>query len=263
MASVNDVATPALVFGPGAFALNQRTATGPGGAAQNTSRVDCSVNNAEVLDPYSARPVLRTRAGGNVAGGYNGGGVGNKSICGFNAGNLLPLASVISFTYTWQDLDPANAGALVVFANFILDVNGDGSALRIAAIDPAALPALGNGSTVVNGDGSKTTTWLGATDNLLIVQGLPGPPLPPGVGFVPPTVPGAPLPAGWPSNSYSVAAILAAYPACRLAQGSTGDGGMPIAPNVVPPVLLICGDSNNQRIRAFQLSSVRLNGTSL
>jgi hypothetical protein len=210
-------------------------------------RVDCSVNSAYVELPYSAHPVLHARSGGNAAGGFNGGGLGNKCILGYRAGNGLPLSQVVSFEYTWLDLNPGTSG-LPVYANLLIDVNGNGTAYKIAVIDPASPPALNTGSTVVNPDGSRTTTWLSASNNVLVVNGLLNPPLPPGgPGFVPPTVPGAPLPGGWPSNSYSFAAILA-------------DGGLPVSPNKTPALMLVTGDSINQIIRAFRLSGVKLNG---
>lgn len=226
-------------------------------------RVDCSVNSAYVELPYSLHPVLHTRSGGNPAGGYNGGGTGNKCILGFAAFNLLPLGDLETIEYTWLDLNTATSG-LPCYANLVIDVNGDGTAYRIGVIDPASLVGLNNGTTVSNADGSFTTSWDAATQNLILVNGLPVPPLPPGgPGFVPPTVPGAPLPGGWPSNSYSVAAILAAYPNARLAQASSGDGGLPKAPNKTPAFMLITGDSLNQLIRAFRLSDVRLNGVAV
>jgi len=236
------------------------TLRGGGGAFEMFSRVDCSVNAAYVESPYSRTPVLHTRSSGQVAGGYNGGGVGNKSILGFRVGNGLPLGQLQRIEYTWLDLNPAMSG-FATYANLIIDVNGDGSAYKIAVIDPASLPGLNNGTTVTNPDGSHTTTWLGASNNVLLVNGLLNPPLPPGgPGFVPPTVPGGPLPGGWPSNSYSIAAILAAYPNAKLAEASSGDGGLPRAPNTTPAFLLATGDSNNQVIRAFLLSNVKFNG---
>lgn len=223
-------------------------------------RIDCSVNAAYVEALYSDSPVLHARSGGNIAGGYNGGGAGNKCVIGFRVGNLLPLTEFSGISYTWLDLNPATPG-LSVYANFVLDLNGDGSAFRIVVVDPASLAVLNNGTTVLNPDGSKTTTFDASTMNLLVVNGLPVPPLPPGgPGFVPPTVPGAPLPGGWVSNSYSISAILAAYPDCRFSEAASGDGGLPISPNVTPAFLLGTGDSGNQLIRAFRLSSVKFDG---
>lgn len=226
-------------------------------------RVDCSVNSAHVESLYGKAPVLHAQPGGNVAGGFNGGGLGNKCILGFRVGNLLPLGSLSGFKYTWRDLNPATPG-IATYVNLVLDVNGNGSAYKIAVVDPASPPGLGNGTTVTNPDGTKTTTFDAATMNLLIVLGLPVPPLPPGgPGFVPPTVPGAPLPGGWPSNSWSIAAILAAYPACRLAEASSLDGGLPKAPNTTPAFMIITADSINMLVRAFRITDIEFNGVAI
>jgi len=228
-------------------------------------RVDCSVNCAYVEGPYSANPVLHSRSGGNTAGGFNGGGLGNKTMLGYRVGNGLSLSQVVSVEYTWRNLNPGTSG-LPVYANFVIDVNGNGTAYKIAVIDPAAAPGLNLCTTVTNADGSFTTTWLAASNNVLLVNGLLNPPLPPGgPGFVPPTIPGAPLPGGWPSNSYSFASILApgAYPNAKLAEAASGDGGLPKSPNKTPALMLITGDSINQIIRAFRLSDVKFNGVAI
>lgn len=237
---------------------------GGGGGLNYPNRLDASVNNGRVENPYSANPILHCQSGGNVAGGFNGGGTGNKCILGYDVGNLLPLGAFTGFDYTWRDLAPYISG-LPVYANLVIDVNGNGTAYKIGVVDPASPLALGNGSTVTNLDGSFTTTFNAATQNLLIVNGLPT--VLPGVGppYVPPTVAGAAPPtygftAGWGSSSYSIAAILAAYPNARLARAASGDGGLPVSPNVTPALMLITGDAINQRIRSFQLSSVRFNG---
>lgn len=225
-------------------------------------RVDCSVNSAYVESPYSDAPVLHARSGGNTAGGFNGAGTGNKAMLGLRVGTT-PLAQVMSLVYTWTDLNPATPG-LPTYANFVIALNGPpgSAAFRIGVIDPVSPAALGNGTTVTNPDGSFTTTWLGATDNILLVNALPAPGFAAGPPFVAPTVSLAPLPpaGNWPSNSYSLGAILAAYPGATLIEASSGDGGLPVSPNTTPPVILVTGDSTNQRIRAFRLTDIRWNG---
>lgn len=251
------------IIGRGRYARETYPSRSTGAASDFAfqNRVDCSVNSAHVESPYTAMPVLHAQSGGNTAGGYNGGGTGNKTILGYRVGNGLPLGSLVSLEWTWLDLNPATSG-LPVYANLVIALNGlVGSApYKIAVIDPASAPVLNNGATVTNLDGSFTTTWLGASMNLLIVNGLASPGFAVGPPFVTPTVIGAPLPGGWPSNSYSLADILAAYPAATLIEASSLDGGLPKAPNKTPPFLLVTGDSTNQIIRAFRLSDVKFNG---
>jgi len=256
------------VIGHGRYGRETYPGRGAGGGGGGSdfsfpNRVDCSVNSAHVESPYSIMPVLHAQSGGNAPGGYNGGGTGNKCMLGYRVGNGLPLGALTSIEWTWKDLNPATSG-LAVYANLVLALNGPpGSAVyKIAVIDPASLPALNNGSTVTNLDGSFTTTFLGASMNLLIVNALSVPGTAIGAPFVPPTVSLAPLPptSNWGSNSYSISAILAAYPGATLIEASSGDGGLPVAPNVTPPFILVTGDSTNQRIRAFKLSNVKFNG---
>ena len=118
-------------------------------------RADQSVNAGRVDNPYSSEPILRTQSSGNAAGGFNGGGTGNKSILGFRPSFAgLPLAIVDALSWTWTDL--INAGVLPPYMNVILDLNGDGSAFAIGVIDPNGAPGLGMGGATFNPDGSVT-----------------------------------------------------------------------------------------------------------
>ncbi len=243
---------------------------GPTPSPAFARRIDHSVNNARVDEMYTATPVLRASSGGNAVGGFNGGGVGNKCILGIDVGTV-PLAALSTIEYTFRDLnfgiEPSGSPPLP-YLNLVLDVNGDGSAFKLASIDPSfGPPLLANCTVVTNLDGSKTVTFNAASNNLLVVLGLPVPPLPPGgPGFVPPTqttnpVPPYGLPGAWQSASYSIGAILAAYPNARLAPGATGDGGMPKTPNVTLGMMVILGDSTNQIEQAWLLSTVLFNGS--
>jgi hypothetical protein len=254
------------IIGRGRYARETYPSRSAGAASDFTfqNRVDCSVNSAHVEAPYTVLPVLHAQSGGNTAGGYNGGGTGNKSILGFRVGNGLSLSLLSSIEWTWLDLNPATSG-LPVYANLVIDVYGDGSVFKIGVIDPSALPVLNNGNTVLNLDGSRTTTWLGASDNILIVNGLSAAVPAAGPPYVPPDVQGAAPPTygftgGWPASSYKLSTILGAYPNATLAEANSLDGGLPKSPNKTPALLLVTGDSTNQIIRAFRLSNVRFNG---
>lgn len=233
------------------------------------TRIDHSVNAARVDSLYTVAPILRTRTSGGAAGGYNGAGTGNKSImgCQVNSGSGVPLGSFGSLVYTYIDrqggIEPA---ALPPFANLVLDVNGDGSAFKLLVIDPSfGPPALDNCVVTPNLDGTTTVTFTVPANNFLVVNGLETPPLPPGgPGFVPPTFAVTPLPpyglpAAWQSASYSVAAILAAYPSARIIEGATGDGGMPAATTTLP-LLIIAGSSDTNTEQAWQLTNVQFDG---
>jgi hypothetical protein len=59
------------------------------------------------VDAFSSgSAILRTKTDGHVAGGYAGGGVGNKSILGHFLAAPLPLASLVSIEFTVLRITP-------------------------------------------------------------------------------------------------------------------------------------------------------------
>ena len=233
---------------------------GPGGGSADLfthlERGDFSVNCARVENAWSNDPVLHTQTRGPlVSGGYNGGGTGSKAILGVNVGDGLPLAALLSLSWSWRNMVPYVATPFGVYANLLVDLFGNGTVYKILVIDPSSVPALNNGTTVINVDGSKTTSINFATEWVLVVLDVPG--YPPGV-----PVPAVNLaPAGsWLNRSYRLADIAAAYPLAVLRRAATGDGGLPIA-TVTPALLLCAGDSGNNRVHAMRVTEILLNGS--
>lgn len=238
--------------------VTQPYQTGGSNLFQFPNRVDLSVNTAWVMDPYSPNPMLHTGTGGNAVNGFNGAGVGNKSILGFDVGNGLPLGALANIDWNYQDLSPYIVQPWPKpFANLIIDLLGTNLLYVLAIIDPQANPALIMGTNTVNMDGTSTWAWNGATDAMLIVGSdvvSPAKPilLPPthtvGVGFL--------------NNSFSIATILATYPAATLRRASSLDGGMPRA-TVTPAFMLVEGDSANNRNINVRLGPVHFNGVAV
>ena len=230
---------------------------GGGNLFTRLQRGDFSVNAARVENAWSETPVLHTQTHGpSGAGGFNGGGGGAKSILGVDVGNGFALGALVSLSWTWLDLVPYVASPLETYCNLIVDLFGNGSVYKVLVIDPASVPALNNGTTVTNGDGSRTTSILFSSQWVLVVNDVPGYP------------PGVPAPAvnlapggSWLSRSYRLADIAAAYPLAVLRRASSLDGGLPIA-TVTPAMLLCCGDSANNRVQAFKIGGITFNGTS-
>lgn len=215
------------------------------------SRADLSVNDAYVEGPYSQTPVLHAHSGGNVAGGFNGAGIGSKAILGLRNNGLdgLPLGQLKNFKYTWLDLSPpTSTGPFTgAYVNFIVDMLGDGTQLNIFAIDPLADASLVNNTTTVNPDGTSTTSFDAATQCPIIIT--------------PPAVVTAPAHTFGGRNSYLISAILADYPNAVLREADVAtDGGSPKSPIKSSPFMIITGDSANNVVRAFQVKNVLVNG---
>jgi len=95
---------------------------GGGGGPLNFNRVDCSVNSGRVEALYESVSYLHGQTAGNVAGGFNGGGVGNKAIIGFSAADGLLLSAWNGqLSYTWKSLQ-VSTSPLKVYANLVVDL---------------------------------------------------------------------------------------------------------------------------------------------
>jgi len=226
------------------------------------NRVDLSVNNARVNECYSATPMLKCNTGGNVVNGYNGGGLGNKAILGFDVLENQGLANLISISWTYTNMSQY----IPIFwtkpyANLILQLNPLVPTYNVAVIDPQIAALLSPGSEVTNLDGSKTWTWLAASNALLIVgspasfpaQVLPLVPPPPVISF------GA---GAYPAASYTIASLLASYPGAVFKKASSLDGGLPKT-TVTPAFMLVEGDSANNTNINMLLGDVIMNGINI
>jgi hypothetical protein len=220
------------------------------------ARGDFSVNKASVDNAWSAFPVIKTQTGVNAAGGYNGGGTGNKAILGVDVGDGLLLSAFTGLAYTWRPMVPYVATPLLPYINLIVELGAPAPAgYKILNIDPNAPPALNSQTTINNGDGTFTTTFNSATNFIQVVNDVPG--YPPGN-----PVPAVNLaPAGiWTTRSYRISDIVAAYPTATLRKVASGDGGLPIA-TVTPAMLVIGGDSGTNRVEAWRIGPMSFNGT--
>lgn len=220
---------------------------GGGSAFEFPNRLDCSVNSGRVSELYTAAPVLHTQPAANPAGGFNGGGTGNKAILGLEVGDGLPLGALQSLSWTWLDLSFTNAGPFETYSNLVVDVNGDGSLYKVFVNDPASVPALLNTTNVTNGDGSVTSSVVVPANLFLIVNDLAG------------VVPVVNLGPSWLNHGYALADVLAVYPNAKLKAVNSGDGGLPAATRT-PAWMLLTGDSGNHRLIAMRITGAAFNG---
>jgi len=223
-----------------------------GGAGPlNLNRVDCSVNSGSVESPYNFTSYLRTQTAGNVVGGFNGGGIGNKSILGYRTADLTLLSAYSGLQYTWKSL-ATSTSPLLVYANMVVEPDPIGAPgqYKIFVVDPAAVAPLNVCTTVLNGDGSSTTTNNPALHNVQVVNDLLG---------VIPAVNLGPL---WQDHSYTIASILAVYPNARFREAASGDGGLPKL-QTTPAFMLITGDSATNALLAFSVAAAKFNGVAV
>lgn len=213
----------------------------------NGSGTDFSVNDAGV-DFFQGYFVLHNGARVNAAGAYTGGGVGNKSLRGVMGLNGLPLSSLTSISFTWQNIvgtggayynPPGPVSSSVPYINVLVDFGGGN--VRFLSIMDSSLganvtPAVG---TYSNPGGLNTLTYSWAnTKDVLVVN---SPPLPVPGGVLPDAVdaPGT----IWQQNAYKFSDLVAANPGAVLIDTFPNDGGMP-AGAIVPAMMLASGDSN-------------------
>lgn len=232
------------------------------------NRIDVSVNKAHVDNPQSTVPVLVTKTGTNNAGGFNGGGLGNKAMLGIQGFNGMPLSELQSVVWIWQELEAAHPDplGLRVYANLIIEPDPIGfpGVYKVLVLSDTLAPIIDVISTPLGG-GSWKITW--PTDSKKLVfcvnpAGLPAPPNPVESVWVSPP-PGVPFFSAvnnmYFTQLFAMADILAAYPNARLVDASSGDGGLPHT-TVTPALMIIVGDSNNVVMVSRLIKQVQVNG---
>jgi len=245
--------------------INLGNGGGGGGSGRNQT---FSVNTASVDSGYQdGSVVLRTGSTVNPTGAFTGGGGGNKSIFGAFGFNQLPIGSLSSVEYVWENVAgptgpffiPPGAGTpLTPYVNLIVDFDplGAGDIRVLALIDDSLAAAItaSIGTYVNNGSNELTYSWDN-TMNTLIVLAPPNP-VPGGVA------PDVSVGASWFDNSYRWADLVAANPSAILVDAYPADGGMPSGA-ILPSVLLVSGDSSNLVRSGKRMKSFTVNGSEI
>lgn len=240
----------------------------PGGGSADlfvfNNRADHSVNHADIQNPFSDTPVMRTRTGVSSAGGFNGAGLGNKAILGFDTGDGLPLGSLATISWTTTNMTPFITSPWPIpYFNFVIDLLGTdiiGNGFNIGVIDPQAGAGLFPGSSVLNPDGSTTWNWSAAlSNNIQIVNSTVVSPKNP-VNIPPSNIIGPGTP--WQNRSFTIAQVLLTYPAAVLRRRSSLDGGMPKT-TVTTPFMIGVGDSGYNAEITQKIGPVLINGVAV
>ncbi len=242
---------------------------GGGGFLVSTYQ-DYSVNEASV-DCVMGSLVLRTSALAPGAGGFTGGGVGNKSIAAILGYENLPLSQLLNISFQWTNVVgpaginyiPAEPTTTVTpYVNVLVDFdpNGAGDVRNLVLITDQLNPDINDsvGTYVNDGNNTLTYSWNN-TQNVLIVLSPPNP-TPGGVA------PDVSVGASWLENSYKFSDLVAANPdAILIAQtpdNFPNDGGLP-AGALVPAILLLSGDSGTQIKQGKQILTLTINNEEL
>jgi hypothetical protein len=230
------------------------------------NRADLSVNGALVEGFRTTGAILRTQTNLNVAGGFAGGGVGNKCILGNWGYDNFALSALLSCRFRFLDLTPQivmiagnngyfntiveldPVGAPGVFAIFSFCT--DNPPVNVGVVTTPALNTRQiDWSTPANFVGVVLDKGMVTAGGPIVVQSA-GP-----ANFPLNT-------ANWSSRGYSIPSILVAYPNARLRNALPVDGGMPFN-SVVPAILLVLGDSGNRVLAQRLLQSWQLNGVEI
>jgi len=238
------------------------------------NRVNISVNKSTIDNYQRVIPILRSQTGPNLTGAYNGGGIGNKPILGLRGFSGLPLGDIDSIEFTWKDLLPetttlllssgpvvgdhgeplgSSAIALLPFINLIVDLNGDGSLIKIFNMSQTLPPTSDTNFTVTALGPDKYNYLFDPLVNTFeIVLGLP--PVP----FVAPFINNGP---SWFAQAFRMEDIIAlgAYPNATLIDIASGDGGMP-KDVVTPSIVLAMGGSSNVDAGLKIIEEIKFNG---
>jgi hypothetical protein len=216
-----------------------------GGGGFGAGGQDLSVNKASVIGR-----VLHTQTGPNLAGGYNGGGVGNKALLGLSGFSGASLAG-LKLRMIWTSVlgDPAVL-ATHPFFNLILDINATG-VFAVVSISDTLPPASDANLVVTPLGGGKFQYDFDASINTFQVVTL---------AAIPAAIPVVNNGPAFFQRAYNAAGILAAYPATVLRDASSLDGGLPNT-TVTTAIMVALGDSGNVAMLTRTINDLEVNGT--
>lgn len=193
--------------------------------------LDLSVNDASAT--VSDGLTLRTEAGDNEVGGFNGSGTGNKAIAGLPGWDGLALGELDGLSVETSLV----TGSTTPYYNLVLDLGCDGASYKVIVADATVATAedLGGGVTRYS-YAADSAQWraVAGLDDL--------------------------LPEHLASEAGALSDVAAAYPCACLRDADTGDNGLP-ADTVTSAVMIILGDSLNHSEHEHLVSALEVAGT--
>jgi len=243
---------------------------------------ELSVNNAQHYIDAQGKLNFYTYVRTNQAGNFNGGGTGNKMICGLkgynNGSEGVPLVDFPAIEIEATIMQPAVVVAtshqaiqgLAVF-DVLRIVNFDSTlnALPSGSNVPFGNPAMGDYSlkrTLISGNTYKYEMNPDTSACYIVVQGLAVNVIAgaiEGVHYV--VQAGAPATNAssyWTFVTYSVAAVQLLYPDAKIFDTVTTDGGAPKS-KLMTGVYFSLGDSSTSTYGAIKVNYMKVNGETI
>lgn len=239
------------------------------GASGISDRQDQSVNGASAPGLYSSSQFyLQTSTQVNAAGGFNGGGIGNKSVAAFTGFDGLRLDDLIlPLDYTRRDLTPNSGSPWTSFINVVVEFEpvlspGVFKILSINSTDSVAIPGAGTpagnpGSLIPTtlSPGVERRFWDPFVNIVEVVGGLGGLTVIAPVDYS--------TGGGWFNEGYLMSNLLANYPNAVIRNAATSDGGLMADPIDNGGLMLVEGDSSTAFFSLLRIESFSFNGTTL
>jgi hypothetical protein len=190
---------------------------------------------------------IRLEPGSNPPGGFQGGGTGNKALYSYYDYDGIAAMSIPTIKMVWEN----KIGTKEPYVHFLLDLNGDGSVVKICSLDaalssnaptdPSPTGPLNSDWTVADLGGGRYQYDFDVSVNSLHVVGPFGIPDPDLTGITPFTGTESD---SWLFRNYKMADIVVAYPNAKIINNALADGGFPAEQPLMGAIIIGLGDSS-------------------
>lgn len=241
--------------------------------------VDLSVNRAGIYFDANQKLNFYNYIRTNTAGNFNGGGLGNKMLCGIKGYDQTPISSLPVVKFEFETRQPAVPTAASMpylqgiadfdiqrIVSFDSSLNAGGPTGSNAAFSDSSLCSYSMRRVLVSG-----TTFTGEVDvsqhcMYVVVTGLATNVLPGAVQNVHYTVQaGAPAVNAanyWQFVTYNVAAVQTLYPNAKFYNSYVTDGGAPKS-KLMTAIYFGVGDSSTNIYYHHRINYVQIDGKAI
>lgn len=190
---------------------------------------------------------IRLEPGANEPGGFQDTGIGNKALYSYYDYDGILAMDIPTIKMVWEN----KIGTKEPYIQFLLDLNGDGSNVKICSLDatltsdaptdPSPTGPVNSDFTVADLGGDRYQYDFDVSVNSLHVVGPFGIPDPDLVGITPFTGIESSF---WFNRNYKMADIVAAYPNAKIINDEKADGGFPAGQPLMGAIIIGLGGSS-------------------